>query len=246
MNSIVSSALMQILHRSLKWTIVHILNHLKPNAVWLKIQYSWKHPKSPHQKTPVQTQSGTVAYMKKKTTIQAESCKVTGRAKRHRRPDTLPKLTYIKLALQCPIMKEKGIINKFSVLPPVKGSGYPRGARLKSAAVSALSSPDSLTAETRSCGLFLTGEGHVEREGVSAGAKSYAEVLEDSHRSLTAKCYQSPPRKQLLSTFSISLPKSFGFSLNSFEDTLSRAADFVGRKIKNDTPIRVAVNSQGP
>ncbi|KAJ8272296.1 hypothetical protein COCON_G00111550 [Conger conger] len=176
----------------------------------------------------------------KTTTIQDESCKVTGRAKLKRLPDTSTMLTYMKFAMQCPIIKEKGIINKFSILPPVKGSGYPRAARLRSAAACALSSPDSLTAVGRSYSLSLTGEGHVERECVSAGV----EILEYSHRSLTAKCYQSPPSRRLMSAVSTSLPKRCS-SLNSFEGTLSRAADFVGRRIKNESPIRAAVNNQG-
>ncbi|KAJ8340618.1 hypothetical protein SKAU_G00352510 [Synaphobranchus kaupii] len=199
-------------------------------------------PISPSENSGSDTGWNSFKY-ETKATIQAESCKVTERAKLHRLQDTLPTLVYIKLAMQCPMMKKKGIIKKFSVLPPVKGSGYPRGTRLRRVAASTLCLSDSLTAETRSCGLPLTGEGHVEGEDGSPGANSGTEIFEDSHRSLTAKCYQSPPSKQLLSTFSIRLPKRCGSSLKSFEDTLSRAADLVGRKIKNDSPIRAAVNN---
>ncbi|XP_064192196.1 uncharacterized protein LOC135255238 isoform X2 [Anguilla rostrata] len=192
---------------------------------------------SPSENSFSDTEQDNFKY-EKTTTIQAESSKVIGRA---RPPDTLPKLTYMKLAMQCPIMKEKGIINKFSVLPPVKGSGYPRRTRLRSLAASTLSSSGSLTAENISCGLPLTGEGHAVGEDVSPGTNSGAEALEDGNRSFTAKCYQSTSSKQLLSTFSIRLSKRS--SLNSFDDTLSRAADLVGRKIKNASPIRAGMNN---
>ncbi|KAG5834325.1 hypothetical protein ANANG_G00260340 [Anguilla anguilla] len=141
---------------------------------------------------------------------------------------------------QRPLDKGKEVMENLIVFPPAHFPWRTVGLTVRSMGTCSLTTTDSLTAENGSYGIPATVEMCDEGEEAIPASRMDMKISEDNYGRLTPKYRSCHSSKNLLSAFSIGIPRRYVTS----SDALPHAASLLGRKAKYDNQHRIPTKSR--